>query len=94
LAIRRRREPGRNDPCPCGSGKKWKKCCLLRRREIEADIRAGAQYVEGPGEFGVVKIANAPGDSNVMQTENYQIEVENGSASSPSPDVPSGEGEE
>jgi uncharacterized protein len=21
----------RNDPCPCGSGKKYKKCCLLRR---------------------------------------------------------------
>jgi len=21
------REPGRNDPCPCGSGKKYKKCC-------------------------------------------------------------------
>jgi hypothetical protein len=20
--------PGRNDPCPCGSGKKHKKCCL------------------------------------------------------------------
>ncbi|EEM6764693.1 YecA family protein, partial [Salmonella enterica subsp. enterica serovar Montevideo] len=20
--------PGRNDPCPCGSGKKFKKCCL------------------------------------------------------------------
>ena len=20
--------PGRNDPCPCGSGKKYKKCCL------------------------------------------------------------------
>jgi uncharacterized protein YecA (UPF0149 family) len=19
---------GRNDPCPCGSGKKFKKCCL------------------------------------------------------------------
>jgi len=19
---------GRNDPCPCKSGKKWKKCCL------------------------------------------------------------------
>jgi uncharacterized protein YecA (UPF0149 family) len=25
----RRAEPkvGRNDPCPCGSGKKFKKCC-------------------------------------------------------------------
>lgn len=21
-------EPGRNDPCPCGSGKKYKQCCL------------------------------------------------------------------
>jgi uncharacterized protein len=21
---------GRNDPCPCGSGRKYKKCCLLR----------------------------------------------------------------
>jgi preprotein translocase subunit SecA len=21
--------PGRNDPCPCGSGKKYKKCCGL-----------------------------------------------------------------
>ncbi len=20
-------EPGRNDPCPCGSGRKFKKCC-------------------------------------------------------------------
>ncbi len=22
---------GRNDPCPCGSGRKYKKCCLLRK---------------------------------------------------------------
>ena len=21
---------GRNEPCPCGSGKKYKKCCLLK----------------------------------------------------------------
>jgi hypothetical protein len=21
-------KPGRNDPCPCGSGKKYKKCCM------------------------------------------------------------------
>ena len=25
--IRKDPEPGRNDPCPCGSGKKYKKCC-------------------------------------------------------------------
>ena len=25
--IRREPGPGRNDPCTCGSGRKWKKCC-------------------------------------------------------------------
>lgn len=25
--IKAEREPGRNDPCPCGSGRKFKKCC-------------------------------------------------------------------
>lgn len=28
LRINPRKEIGRNDPCPCGSGKKYKKCCL------------------------------------------------------------------
>jgi preprotein translocase subunit SecA len=27
------KEIGRNDPCPCGSGKKWKKCGLLNTAE-------------------------------------------------------------
>ena len=26
---------GRNDPCPCGSGKKYKKCCQAKQTEIE-----------------------------------------------------------
>ena len=25
--IKKDKKPGRNDPCPCGSGKKYKKCC-------------------------------------------------------------------
>lgn len=25
--ITKEQTPGRNDPCPCGSGKKYKKCC-------------------------------------------------------------------
>jgi preprotein translocase subunit SecA len=27
---------GRNDPCPCGSGKKYKKCCLLKETQARA----------------------------------------------------------
>jgi uncharacterized protein len=32
----RRKEPkiGRNEPCPCGSGKKYKKCCLEKGGDI------------------------------------------------------------
>ncbi|MGE5550546.1 MAG: SEC-C metal-binding domain-containing protein [Bacteroidota bacterium] len=31
------KKAGRNDPCPCGSGKKYKKCCLNADRERTAD---------------------------------------------------------
>jgi len=30
FSVRRAAKVGRNDPCPCGSGKKFKKCCLGR----------------------------------------------------------------
>jgi len=30
---------GRNDPCPCGSGKKYKKCCL-EKGEIQKEVNA------------------------------------------------------
>jgi len=33
---------GRNEPCPCGSGKKYKKCCLSK---VEASTPVGAQPV-------------------------------------------------
>ena len=26
-----RMEVGRNDPCPCGSGKKFKRCCRMTK---------------------------------------------------------------
>ena len=28
--YRKNESAGRNDPCPCGSGKKYKKCCLIK----------------------------------------------------------------
>ena len=36
---------GRNDPCPCGSGKKYKKCCLPKHEAEERD-RAVEQQAE------------------------------------------------
>jgi len=35
-------KPGRNDPCPCGSGKKYKKCCMEK-----IDAAAPKPFVKG-----------------------------------------------
>lgn len=32
-SLIRQGKAGRNEPCPCGSGKKYKKCCLLKHGE-------------------------------------------------------------
>ncbi|MEW6745997.1 MAG: SEC-C metal-binding domain-containing protein [Planctomycetota bacterium] len=37
---------GRNDPCPCGSGQKYKKCCMGRRDLPQAETIAPATLVE------------------------------------------------
>jgi preprotein translocase subunit SecA len=34
---------GRNDPCPCGSGKKYKKCCLLKGIEYGVKNKAASR---------------------------------------------------
>ncbi len=31
VRMQAEKRPGRNEPCPCGSGKKYKKCCGARR---------------------------------------------------------------
>lgn len=32
--VVRRIRIGRNTPCPCGSGKKFKKCCIFKAKKI------------------------------------------------------------
>lgn len=46
---------GRNDPCPCGSGKKYKKCCeqksAVQRRSFtnltSQNVRTGMEKISG-----------------------------------------------
>ena len=37
---------GRNDPCPCGSGKKYKKCCLFKEQVAGTHAKSPHDYVE------------------------------------------------
>lgn len=45
--------PGRNEPCSCGSGKKYKQCCLAKDEAADRAKRAEAEKaapVEAPAE--------------------------------------------
>jgi hypothetical protein len=62
LPIRRERPPvGRNDPCPCGSGKKYKKCCLKKERyepdTFTSKFPVGTVALYGPDDKTTTKIA-------------------------------------
>lgn len=51
-------KPGRNDPCPCGSGQKYKRCCLQKDQAAdsatlaEAAAARAAQQVHHDHEHG------------------------------------------
>lgn len=58
--------PGRNDPCHCGSGKKYKKCCLERDNQAILDDRAAEEaalklHAESPREE--YEVLNHSGDA-------------------------------
>ena len=36
---------GRNAPCPCGSGKKYKKCCLIPKAGKEQKYASSTKFV-------------------------------------------------
>ncbi len=48
-------KPGRNDPCPCGSGKKYKRCCLPAD-EAAASERARQQALFDDDVFGDLEL--------------------------------------
>jgi len=48
---------GRNDPCPCGSGKKYKSCCLSKQQ---------SKYSQGKRKFSA-KWVNAPSQPNLIE---------------------------
>jgi hypothetical protein len=46
--------PGRNDPCWCGSGKKFKKCCLPEYEKLQNE-KYGEKMIRKSNDKDVVK---------------------------------------
>lgn len=57
--VRRQAKIGRNDPCPCGSGKKYKRCCLGKPQPAQAEPTTAAP---GSGHLPGTDAAEPPAD--------------------------------
>lgn len=59
--LRRPPRVGRNEPCPCGSGKKYKKCCYHREEGVDTDSAnaeaIGAISYREPPQFPIGTVA-------------------------------------
>jgi len=64
---------GRNDPCPCGSGKKFKKCCLRKQEEMKIKLsRIGEpEWDEYPS---IDKQGNRPGLSDFFDRDAIEVD--------------------
>lgn len=69
---------GRNDPCPCGSGKKYKKCCLTGRERtiavvdhasllMAAELQAASAEAERPSTSAIHEVVHWLGDGRLLE---------------------------
>ena len=68
---------GRNDPCPCGSGKKYKQCCLARDEAAATATRAAqaaAVPARRPGPLRSLQIIDH-GTDELTETSNAVVDL-------------------
>jgi hypothetical protein len=57
--------PGRNDPCPCGSGKKFKKCCIDTYQD----------EAEAPAALTIDRLAHLVNEEMEWENELYRLQA-------------------
>ena len=73
--------PGRNEPCRCGSGKKYKHCCLEKDEKKAAAARAKASKAEAAAEAAPEETAAPAKDARPAKPKTDQPWKVGGSSS-------------
>jgi len=71
------KKPGRNDPCPCGSGKKYKKCCI-DAANVTAPVSAAETPKAAPVEekYNLLeRYPNSPAFKELYEEEAINIDM-------------------
>jgi len=65
---------GRNDPCPCGSGKKYKHCCLGHGRSAASELGREFEEMLAGHEFESLEEVQALADSFMAERNRAPVE--------------------
>lgn len=66
---------GRNDPCPCGSGKKYKQCCLNKPREMGTESREEQEkWLKGYPEAAAERVEGRVYLEDLYSSESIEID--------------------
>lgn len=88
------KETGRNDPCPCGSGKKFKACCWAKsqpsRRKLSAKVLSGKMDLMER----TFRAAAPTGEKLSGEAPKHKITATPPVKSFPSTELPEGRGKE
>lgn len=83
---------GRNDPCPCGSGKKYKACCALKKQPATGlgKLKFKAKVISGGGAAAPQKqTTSAVPDYNTLMERSFGTAWKEGGDTPPLPADPS-----
>jgi hypothetical protein len=64
---------GRNQPCPCGSGKKYKKCCMHDKKASNSTF----SWADGEGIHHIAPGEKPSAKSLEKMTQEYQKNIRN-----------------
>jgi tetratricopeptide (TPR) repeat protein len=70
--------PGRNDPCPCGSGKKYKRCCLDKDKAEQSARLAAMPRTSIPEQIaGALATHYHDGEDELSTQSNAAVDLVN-----------------
>ncbi len=72
---------GRNDPCPCGSGKKYKQCCMQKPKATATSMmglkkKISAKLISQPKPIDLMERTFGPAIASIEQQEQRPSEAE------------------
>lgn len=76
---------GRNDLCPCGSGKKYKSCCMLVQKKPSGTKKFTAKLLSNPNPVNLIERTFGSAIEAAEKNETKSFTMQKDTSSEPKP---------